>query len=52
MPSAIVRLVAFTLVAVGLALTAGWGSERGQAKSGVSGAEGGQTFSGRDLPPS
>jgi hypothetical protein len=50
MPGAIFRLVAFTFVAVGLALAAGWGSERGRAESGASGAEGRPTFSGRDLP--
>ena len=46
----IVRLVALTFVAAGLALVAGWGPERGQAESGVSGAEGRESFSGPDLP--
>ena len=45
----VVRLVALTFVAAGLALVAGWGSERGQAELGASGGEGGQSLSGRDL---
>ena len=50
MPGAIVRLVAFTLVAAGLAIVAAWGSVRAQAESGVSSAERRQSLSGRDLP--
>jgi len=49
MPGTIVRTVVLGLAAVVLALIAGWGSERGEAKSGVSGSEGMPTFSGRDL---